>query len=358
MSEGAVVALPADEGSEPRVTCTNCKGVFSADVVTVIRWREDGSVAQATCRPCNSACSQLRRASRALKLLSGEDRVEFFRRMQDTSADVKRVFDEMVTVSETHSNAQEDYAEGEYQLVDELKQRSPYKSRPDALNELCKNSFTVTGLDGLERVWVPKYSRKEQNHSGSKATKETQLTSRQAVAKAKAKPKPKAAAKAGAKALADPAAAEPDPLKVYPKATQMAVKKALTQLEKGAKDLQECIFVLSDPTAQDFTSLASVRNGNAMISSCLEYLEKIKKSVTDQVDDKDLKKLTADCDETLKQTKKSYKKLSGHFGGHQSCDRFCMVIFLVLRIFRRPRFCMVIFLVLQILQMMKIFLCK
>ena len=42
--------------------------------------------------------------------------------------------------------------------------------------------------------------------------------------------------------------------------------------------------MLSDPTAQDFTSLASVRNGNAMISSCLEYLEKIKKRVTDQVD--------------------------------------------------------------------------
>jgi hypothetical protein len=304
-------------------TCCNCRKTYEVDEVTVKRWREDGTVGQCTCRPCGCVAAAAVREECSLKLLSGEARAEFFQRAAGMGGkDVRKVFDETLTVTQTKEYSSESMEEGSYELVADLAQRSPYRSNRDALDTLVKNSYTITGLDGLERVYVPKYGRKEFSRTGSRAQKETTISARTQVAKAKAVGKAKAKPKAKAVSIQD------DHLKTYPKKTQNDVKKNVTILEKTAMDIQEKIFVLGDASAQDYTSIVSIRNGNASIKSCLEYAKGIKKGIADKVTNDALSKLVKDCQESLKEAKKIQKKLTGsqfvisHFKLRASISRF------------------------------------
>ena len=304
-SAGEGVVQQTAEGTV--VVCCNCKKNFPLENATVKRWRPDGSVAQAVCRPCGGVASMLARKkkTKSLRLLSNEERVDFFNRAREDGVDAKALLDEMVVTTESQEFSSGDGRKGKYHLVDSLKERSPYKSNPAALETLLERSYTLEGIDGLKRVWVPEYERTEVESHGRKTTKETTFSQRTTAPKANPKAKPKAKPKAD---VADQA------MEKYSKTLQALLKKTQKDLEKTSADLSTVVFVLSSEEARDFTSKHVLEVGNQCVRDLVAYLTSIRDGVNNQEEAGALEKKAADCQETLKDSKKSLKKLQGHLG--------------------------------------------
>ena len=307
--------VPVADGITQKVTCANCQKELPLEEMTVKRWKADGTVGQASCRPCGAIRSRLARDGLCVGLLEGEERTAFFARAATLGGpDLKKTFDEAINKKEVRTSNSADHAKGEYQLVSKLEETSPYKENPDALQLLIQNSFTLTGLDGLKRVWVPTYSREDSQASASQVTAESTLAARSLVAKAKAIAKKRPKKEIGDSGGSPPI---PDPLQEYSGTLRKEVTKALGELEKSAKALQESLFVLADPSAQDYTSQALVRTGNEVISSCLAYISGIKEAIAKKVDARELEKMAKDCQESIKEAKRINKKLAGSCGTMQ-----------------------------------------
>ncbi len=309
-SAGEAVVQETTEGL--KAVCTNCKNTFPLDDVTVKRWREDGSVAQAVCRPCGAVASDIGRKGGGFRLLSNEQRVDFFNRARENGVDAKALLDEMIVTTEYQESSSADGRKGKYQRVDKLKESSPYKNNPAALETLLQRSYTLEGLDGLQRVWVPEYERNESEAHARKTSKETTFSQRSTAPKAKPKAKAKASPKVAVQAVAK-----------YSKTLQVLLKKTQKDLEKTSADLSTAVFVLSSEEAHDFTSKQALTVGNQCVRDLVAYLTSIRDGVNNEEEASALEKKAADCQETLKDSKKTLKKLQGHLGiksGAKSVD--------------------------------------
>ena len=307
--------LPQQEEQVATVTefyaCKFCTQRFVLSELVVKRWSANGIPGQTVCRPCNNTQVKSCRLNLNLTTLTANQKLEFFKKASG-GKDITQAFEEATTQTDSAQSHDRTRMHGDYDFVYKVREKSPYKTHKEAFNTLYNSTDKFLDADGLERMWVPQYSRDVGSSSSFSMTRSSILTGKQSVPKAKAKP----AAKRLPAVKAEPEGPSPfeKQMGTYGKKARATIEKTLKELRKVGSDLSHALYILSSTEAEGYTSVKKVQNAHAVCTALDGYIEGLVGKIEKGCDEQTALKTATDSQETNRESKLAYKKLKSHSG--------------------------------------------